>query len=137
MDNILKDALVYWEVAKHLKTWVTNLKRARDSRKKESIEALRQVVVSSRGMRIYINEWSEGVRHYSSEIALSEEWTKLSYLLKDLDLKDLANKCDELAVKLTKIDSTNNETVEKTREALVNIEDRAKEILDEVEPDKS
>lgn len=70
MDNLLKDALVYWEVAKHLKTWVTNLKRARDNRKKESIEALRQVIVSGRGMRVYINE-------------LSEEWAKFSYLLKD------------------------------------------------------
>ncbi len=132
MDNPLKEAIFYWEVAKHLKKWVTNLKRARENRKNESIEALRQVIVASRGMRIYINEWKEGVRDYPSEKQLSEEWTKLGFLVKDLGLQDLSNKCDELALKLTMIDQVGKETVEKTREALVSIEERAREILNEV-----
>ena len=129
MDNLLKDAVFYWEVAKHLKTWVTNLRRAKEDRKKESVEALRQVIIASRGMRIYINEWNEGVRDYSREKQLSEEWTTLGFLVRDLGLKDLSAKCDALAVKLTMIDKVSKETIDKTREALISIEERATEIL--------
>lgn len=136
MDNLLKDAVFYWEVAKHLKTWVTNLRRAKEDRKKESVEALRQVIIASRGMRIYINEWNEGVRDYSREKQLSEEWTTLGFLVRDLGLKDLSAKCDALAVKLTMIDQVSKETIEKTREALVSIEERAQDILVPIEADR-
>ncbi len=87
------------------------------------------MIIASRGMRIYINEWNEGVRDYSREKQLSEEWTTLGFLVRDLGLEDLSGKCDALAVKLTMIDKVSKETIDKTREALVSIEERATEIL--------
>lgn len=65
-------AISLWELVKHTGIWVTNLKRAKDARKKESVEALRKVVIAARKTSIYMRQLKDtGKRTYQEENELS------------------------------------------------------------------
>ena len=49
-------AISLWELVKHAGAWVANLKRAKDERKKQSIEALRKVIVAARQTSVYMRQ---------------------------------------------------------------------------------
>ena len=67
-----------WELIRHLKRWLTNLRRAGEARRSQSIDALRAVIVAD----------------HDREAALSETWTELGFRLQDLGLRQLAKRCD-------------------------------------------
>ncbi|PKI07696.1 hypothetical protein CXF78_04175 [Shewanella sp. 11B5] len=83
-----------WELIKHAGSWVSNLKRANDDRKKASMDALQKVVEASRKTGIYLREVEEtGQINREKEGELSMLWTELGFLLERLKLEKLAEKC--------------------------------------------
>lgn len=90
----LTDSLL-WELVKHLKQWLTNLRRAGEARKRESIHALRAVITAARATRVYIRHLEEsGTADRKTETELSQRWTDLGFVLGDLGLGALAKRCD-------------------------------------------
>jgi hypothetical protein len=84
-----------WALIKHLKSWLTNLKRAGDERKRQSIEALRAVIIAARNTRAYLRKMADtGKQNHAEEAKLAQKWTELGFVLKDLGLGALAKRCD-------------------------------------------
>ena len=86
-DSLLRDLL------RHLVTWLSNLKRASEKRQRESIEALRAVVLAARHTRVYLRARAHRPDH-AEEAKLAGMWTELAFRLSDLDLTRLAKRCD-------------------------------------------
>lgn len=83
-----------WELAKHAGMWLTNLKRARLARKRESVTALRQVVIAARRTAVYLRQLRDtGRRDHATETELTTRWTELGFALDDLELDKLAKRC--------------------------------------------
>jgi len=71
------------------------LRRAKGERKRQSIYALRNVILSSRETAVYIRQLNEtGRRDHSVERRLSVLWTDLGFALSDLGLNKLAKRCN-------------------------------------------
>ncbi len=84
-----------WELFRHLKRWLTNLRRAGAVRRSQSIGALRAVIVAARQTQTYVRQLDQqGQADHEREAALSETWTELGFRLKDLGLDRLAKRCD-------------------------------------------
>lgn len=84
-----------WALIKHLKSWLTNLRRAGDERKRQSIKALRAVIIAARNTRAYLRKMTDtGKQDHSEEAKLAQKWTELGFVLKDLGLGTLAKRCD-------------------------------------------
>jgi hypothetical protein len=84
-----------WELVKHLKQWLVNLRKAGDARKRESVEALRAVIVAARHTSVYVQRLNEpGQQDHAEEARLTAMWTGLSFMLADLKLFKLAKRCD-------------------------------------------
>ncbi len=82
-----------WDLLKHVKSWLINLERAGDARKKESVEALRSVLSAVRETESYLRRLRLEGRDQNKEDQLSILWTELSYKLHDLGLEKLEKKC--------------------------------------------
>ena len=83
-----------WELTKHAATWVNNLKRAKNARKKQSVAALRKVITSARRTSIYLRHLNEtGERRIEKEEELAILWTELAFELEDLGVNKLAKRC--------------------------------------------
>lgn len=82
-----------WKLLKHVKTWLINLERASETRKKESVEALRAVLNAVRETESYLRRLRIEGRDQNKEDVLSTLWTELSYKLHDLGLEKLEKKC--------------------------------------------
>jgi hypothetical protein len=90
----LTDSLL-WELVKHLRQWLTNLRRAGSQRKRESIDALRAVIVAARATRAYLRHLEKSAKSdRAQEAELSRMWTELGFKLSDLGLGALAKRCD-------------------------------------------
>jgi hypothetical protein len=84
-----------WALFKHLGSWLGNLSRARQQRKRESIEALRAVVVAARHTQAYLRQLEDtGQQNHATEANLAGLWTDLGFRLNDLGLTKLAKRCD-------------------------------------------
>ncbi len=84
-----------WQLIKHLKQWLTNLKRASTDRQRQSIEALRAVVIAARHTQTYVRRLNDKVNQdHTQEAKLSEMWTELGFRLSDLGLSKLSKRCD-------------------------------------------
>ena len=84
-----------WALFKHLGSWLGNLSRARQQRKRESIEALRAVVIAARHTQAYLRELEDsGQQNHATEANLAGLWTELGFRLNDLGLTKLAKRCD-------------------------------------------
>jgi len=86
--------IVLWELLRHLKSWLTNLQRAGDGRKRESIEALRAVVIAARHTQVYLRRLHANGQDHGEEARLAGMWTELGFRLRDLDLARLAKRCE-------------------------------------------
>jgi hypothetical protein len=87
-------AISLWELIKHTAIWVGNLKRAKNARKKESVDALRKVVVVAQQTTIYIRQLREtGQQSHEKEAELAKLWTELGFALEDLGITKLAKRC--------------------------------------------
>lgn len=82
-----------WDLLKHVKSWLINLERAGEARKKESVEALRAVLSAVRETESYLRRLRTKGREQNIEDKLALLWTELSYKLTDIGLDKLAKKC--------------------------------------------
>jgi hypothetical protein len=93
MDLITDISL--WELVKHLKQWLLNLRRAGSKRKLQSIRALRSVIVATRHTRVYVRQLHDSSQQsHTTEAELSIKWTNLGFELHDLGLNKLAKRCE-------------------------------------------
>ena len=84
-----------WELIRHLKQWLTNLNRASNERQRQSVEALRAVVIAARHTQAYVRRLADTANQdHAQEAKLSEMWTELGFRLNDLGLSRLAKRCD-------------------------------------------
>jgi hypothetical protein len=91
---LITDSLLR-ELLRHLGTWLSNLQRAGDKRKRESIEALRAVVIAARHTQAYLRRLRDDIgQDHAEEARLAGMWTELSFRLCDLQLTRLAKRCD-------------------------------------------
>jgi len=83
-----------WALIKHGYNWLSNLRRAKGSRKQQSVQALRNVILAARETAVYIRQLNEtGQRDHIVERRLAVLWTDLGFTLSDLGLSKLAKRC--------------------------------------------
>ena len=84
---------ILWEILKHVKSWLTNLGRASDERKEQSVRALRNVITASRETTVYMRSMKDtGSRNHETEAYLSVLWTELGFALQDIGITKLAKR---------------------------------------------
>lgn len=84
-----------WQLVKHLKQWLLNLRRASKERKVQSIRALRSVIVAARQTSTYVRQLKDtGKQSHQTEGQLAMKWTELGFELQDLGLNKLAKRCE-------------------------------------------
>ena len=92
--SLISDSLLR-ELFRHLRAWLSNLQRAGVARKRESIDALRAVVIAARHTQVYLRKLSvDGAQDHGAEAKLAGMWTELGFRLGDLHLTRLAKRCD-------------------------------------------
>lgn len=122
-----------WELTKHAGSWVVNLKRAKETRKKQSIAALQKVVISSRQTAIYLRQLHEtGERSLAKEGELAILWTELGFELEDLGVKKLARRCQIKGKHWENPTKSDKEFMQKADVSLERMERLAKELLREI-----
>jgi len=119
-----------WELIKHLKQWLTNLNRASDQRQRQSIEALRAVVIAARHTQAYVRRLNDSAgQDHSQEAKLSEMWTELGFRLSDLGLSKLAKRCDIKGRYWANPDRFDREFLHKADVGLERMEQLARQML--------
>ena len=126
-------AISLWELVKHTGSWVTNLKRAKDTRKKESVEALRKVVIAARQTSVYIRQLKDtGERSHQRESELSILWTELGFALEDLGISKLSKRCQIQGKEWTASEQADRKYLEKAGASLEKMELLANKVLREI-----
>jgi hypothetical protein len=123
-------AISLWELIKHSTIWLVNLKRAKHSRKQESIEALRKVITVTQKTTVYMRQLKQTKQQsHATEAELAILWTELGFALSDLKLHKLAKRCDingRLWTDPSKMDSTYLEKADAGLERMLQL---AKQLL--------
>lgn len=128
MDNISAELL--WSLFKNARSWLANLNRASDERKKQSISALRGIIKASRETAVYIREMKDHkARDYDKENHLSLLWTELGFALEDLKIFKLAKRCQIQGKQWSDPDHYEQDFIEKADISLDRMEQLAREIL--------
>jgi hypothetical protein len=123
-----------WELIKHLKQWLTNLNRASNARQRQSIEALRAVVIAARHTQAYVRLLNDTVnQNHAQEAKLSEMWTELGFRLTDLGLSKLAKRCDIKGRYWADPDQFDSEFLQKADVGLERMEQLARQMLAVIE----
>lgn len=123
-----------WELIKHLKQWLTNLKRASNARQRQSIEALRAVVIAARHTQAYVRLLNDTLNQdHAQEAKLSEMWTELGFRLTDLGLSKLAKRCDIKGRYWADPDQFDSEFLQKADVGLERMEQLARQMLAVIE----
>jgi hypothetical protein len=126
-------AISLWEHVKHLSRWEANLKRAKDYRKKESIYALRRVVIAARKTAVYVRQLEDtGEKSHHVEVELSILWTKLWFALDDLGTEKLAKRCRIKGIHWEHPGKMDKEYLRKADVSLVRMEQIANIVLREI-----
>ncbi|MCP4161165.1 MAG: hypothetical protein GY760_13915 [Deltaproteobacteria bacterium] len=122
-----------WELIKHSASWINNLKRAKDKRKKESVEALRKVIVASRKTRAYVRLLKDkGTGNRDFEIELTTVWTELGFALEDLKINKLAERCQIKGKNWSDPDHQDRKYLDKSDTGLEKMELLARDLLLEI-----
>ncbi|KFZ32131.1 hypothetical protein IDSA_05560 [Pseudidiomarina salinarum] len=122
-----------WELVKHAGSWVVNLKRASTARKKESVNALRQVILAAQETSVYVRQINEtGRKDHKTEAELSKAWTELSFRLEDLGIEALAQRCRMKGKHWAAPGQFESAELEKADIGLEKMESLASEILSEI-----
>lgn len=91
--EILTSGLI-WDLLKNIRSWLTNLNRASNERKQQSIKALRDVIAASRETAVYMRQLNDtGKRDHETEARLAVLWTELGFALEDIGISKLAKRC--------------------------------------------
>lgn len=122
-----------WELVKHTGSWLSNLRRAKETRKKESVEALRKVVIAARRTSVYMRQLQEtGHRTHEIEAELAVLWTELGFALQDLGVDKLAKRCYIKGRQWADPNQMDKDYLEKADVGLEKMEQLANELLLEI-----
>lgn len=125
-------------LASHIKKWITNLKRAKEQRKNQSKQALRNVIKAAQQTTIYLRSMREtGDRSLEKEAQLALLWTDLSFELEDLHLLSLAKKCRLKGRYWADPETLNSALLKQAGLKLDDVEKQAAVLLHEVITNKS
>jgi len=128
---------VLWELFRHLKSWLTNLQRAGDARKRESVEALRAVVIAARHTQTYLRRLRDhGKQDHAEEARLASMWTELGFRLGDLELTSLAKRCDISGRYWADPDQFEEDFLRKADIGLARMEQLARQMIAQIEASK-
>ena len=128
MANI--SAGLLWEIFKHAGSWLTNLNRASDQRKQQSIDALRNIILASRETAVYIRQMNDtSSRDHAAEKHLSALWTDLGFALQDLGISKLAKRCNIKGKQWAMPEHYDADFIKKADVSLDRMERLAQEIL--------
>ncbi len=123
-----------WMLIRHLKQWLTNLRRAGLERKQQSIKALRAVIIAARRTRTYLRKRKhETAVDHAEEARLSEIWTRLGFDLRDLGLGKLAKRCDISGRYWADPEQFDGDFLDKADIDLARMEQLARQTLAEIE----
>ena len=123
-----------WQLIKHAGTWLTNLKRARLTRKQESREALQKVILAARTTGVYVRTLKRtGEPVHDHESTIAELWTGLGFSLETLGIDKLAKHCHSIGRYWGDPEKLDPLFLEKAAPGLKRIEQTAREILAELE----
>lgn len=123
-----------WELIKHLGQWLSNLNRAGEKRKQESIEALRAVILAARDTTVYVRQINDtGMQDHHEETRLALMWTQLSFRLSDLGLSKLAKRCDIKGRYWSNPNQLDADFLNKADISLVKMEALARQMVAEIE----
>ncbi len=123
-----------WELIKHLGQWLSNLNRAGEKRKLESIEALRAVILAARDTTVYVRKINDtGMQDHHEETRLALMWTELGFRLSDLGLSKLAKRCDIKGRYWSNPDQFDTDFLNKADISLVKMEKLARQMVSEIE----
>ncbi|MCC5860243.1 MAG: hypothetical protein JJT90_18995 [Ectothiorhodospiraceae bacterium] len=122
-----------WELFKHAGRWVTNLKRAGTERKRESVTALRQVILAAQRTSVYLRQLKDTrERDHHQEMDLSVLWAELGFQLEDLGLEELAQRCRIKGKHWADPDNMDADVLRKADVGLARMEELANEVLADV-----
>lgn len=123
-----------WLLLRHLKQWLTNLRRAGRERKRESIKALRGVILAARTTTAYLRKLkSTASPDHSQEARLAETWTRLGFDLKDLGLAELSKRCDISGRYWSDPEQFDQDFLERADVGLKRMEQLARQLVAEIE----
>lgn len=121
------------ELFSHGAKWLANLRRAKLKRKRESVQALREVIAASRETAVYVRQLSDkGKRDHDVERRLSSLWTKLGFALEDLDIPKLAKRCQIKGKHWSDPEHYDDAFLKKADVSLEKMERLARELLAEI-----
>jgi len=124
-----------WQLFKHLSQWLGNLSRAKQQRQRESIEALRAVIVAARHTQAYLRQLDDtGRQAHATEAKLAALWTELGFRLSDLGLAKLAKRCDIRGRYWANPDTLDKDFLKRADIGLERMEQMALQLLAEIEP---
>mgnify|MGYP000043008109 FL=1 len=122
-----------WDLFKHARSWLVNLNRAGERRKRESKEALRGIILASRQTAVYLRQLEDsGRRDHEAERRLSTRWTELGFELEDLGIGKLAKRCQIAGKHWSDPDHYDRDFLEKADISLDRMERLATEILHQI-----
>jgi hypothetical protein len=128
MDGITTGLL--WDIFKHVRSWLSNLNRAGDSRKQQSVLALRGVITAARETAVYLRQVRDTGRHnHKTEARLSILWTDLGFALEDLGISKLAKRCQIKGKQWSDPEHYDADFIGKADISLERMEQLAREIL--------
>ena len=123
-----------WELFKHLKQWLINLSRANRERQRQSVAALRAVVIAARQTQAYLRLLHDSaLQDHAQEAKLSEMWTALGFELTDLGLTKLAKRCDIKGRYWANPDRLDSDFLQKADVGLERMEQLARQLVAEIE----
>jgi len=123
-----------WQLLKHLSQWLGNLSRAKQQRQRESIEALRAVVLAARHTQAYLRQLEDtGNQDHATEAKLAGLWTELGFRLIDLGLSKLAKRCDIRGRYWANPNNLDADFLQRADIGLERMEQLARQLLAEVE----
>ena len=123
-----------WQLFRHLSQWLGNLSRAKQQRQRESIEALRAVVVAARHTQAYLRQLDDtGNQDHATEAKLAGLWTELGFRLIDLGLTKLAKRCDIRGRYWANPDNLDADFLQRADIGLERMEQLARQLLAEIE----
>ncbi len=126
----IDSSISLWELIKHTCSWITNLSRAREQRKRESVLALRKVISAARQTSVYMRQLRDtGKVSHKTEGRLTTLWTELGFALEDLGLGKLAKRCQITGKHWADPAKLDPEYLEKADIGLERIEQLAGEML--------
>ena len=129
--RLISDILLR-ELFRHLGAWLANLSRAGQARKRESIEALRAVVVAARHTQAYLRQLRDRkAQDHAEEARLAGMWTELGFRLGDLGLGKLAKRCDINGRYWADPDQFDAEFMQKADAGLKRMEQLARQLIAE------